>query len=77
MHALDQVDTADADARNFIFFSDSKSALQAVLGILHPLVIKRLEYLYWLVQYHKKRLLFYWIPSHVGIRGNEETTLTF
>ena len=36
------------------------------------LVLGVLERLHWLVQYHDKRILFYWIPSHVGIRGNEK-----
>ena len=43
--ALDRVETADDDERNFIIFSDSKSALQAILGQdwTHPLVLYILE----------------------------------
>ena len=69
--ALDRVETEDE--RNFIIFSDSKSALQAILGQdwTHPLVLYILECFHWLVQYQEERILFYWIPSHVGIRGNE------
>ena len=39
--ALDRVETADDDERNFIIFSDSKSALQAISGQdwTHPLVL--------------------------------------
>ena len=72
--ALDRVETADDDERNFIIFYDSKSALQAISGQdwTHPLVLYILECLNWLVQYQKKRILFYWIPSHVGFRGNEK-----
>ena len=72
--ALDRVETADDDERNFIIFSDSKSALQAISGQnwTHPLVLYILERLNWLVHYQEKRILFYWIPSHVGIRGNEK-----
>ena len=68
------METADDDERNFIIFSDSKSALQAISGQdwTHPLVLYILERLNWLVQYQQKRILFYWIPSHVGIRGNEK-----
>ena len=70
--ALDRVETADDDERNFIIFSDSKSALQAISGQdwTHPLVLYRLERLQWLVQYQEKIILFYQIPSHVGIRRN-------
>ena len=54
--ALDMVEKAD-DERNFITFSDSKSALQAILGQdwTHPLVLYILERLDWLVQYKEKK----------------------
>ena len=53
--------------------SFSQSALQANLGQdwTHPLVPYKLERLNWLVQYQEKRILFYWIPSHVGIIDNK------
>ena len=59
--ALDRVETADDDERNFIIFSDSKSALQAISGQdwTHPLILYILERLSWLVQYQEKRILFY------------------
>ena len=71
--ALNRVEMADDNERNFIIFYDSKSALQAILGRnwTHPLVLKRLECLHWIVQYQEKRILFYWIPSHIGIRGEK------
>ena len=47
-------------------------AVQWLLEIWHNQGYKVLECLYWLVQYHEKGILFYWIPSHVGTRGNEE-----
>ena len=55
--ALDMVEKADDDERNFITFSDSKSALQAILGQdwTHPLVLYILERLDWLVQYKEKK----------------------
>ena len=69
--ALDRVEMADDDEKNFIIFSDSKSALQAISGqdLTHPLVLCILESFNWLVQYQEKRILFYWILSRVGIRG--------
>ena len=71
--ALDRVEMADDHERNYVFFSDSKSALQAISRQywMHPLVFKVLECLHWLVQCQEK-ILFYWVPSHVGIRGNEK-----
>ena len=76
--ALDKVETAGDNERHFVIFSDSKSALQAILGQdwTHPLVLKVLECLHWLVQYQEKRILFYWIPSHFGINGNEKADAT-
>ena len=40
-------------------------------GISRSLVLNELERFHWLVQYHEKQIFSYWIPSHVGIRGNE------
>ena len=39
---------------------------------MHPLVRKVLERLHMIIQYHEKSILFYWIPSQVGIRDNEK-----
>ena len=43
--ALDRVEMADDDERNFIIFSDSKSVVQAISGLnwTHPLVLYILE----------------------------------
>ena len=72
--ALDRVEKLDSDERNFIIFSDSMSALQAILiqDWMHPLVLKVLERLRLLVQYQEKIILFYLAPIHIGIRGNEK-----
>ena len=72
--ALDCAEMVDNDEKNFIIFSDSKSALQAILDQdwRHSLDLKVLERLHWLVQYQEKKILLYWIPSHEGIRGNEK-----
>ena len=66
--ALDQVEMADDYDGNFIIFSDSKSALQAIWGRdwTYPLVLKIQERLHFLVQHQGKRILFHWIPSHIG-----------
>ena len=58
--ALDRVETADDDERNFIIFSDSKSALQAISGQdrTHPLVLYILERLKTSSQETKLRLNF-------------------
>ena len=50
--ALDWMETAVDDERNFIIFSDTKSAFQVTLGhdCTHPLVPRILKRLLWLVQ---------------------------
>ena len=59
--ALDWFKTEDDDERNFTIFSDSKSALQAILGQewTHPHILKVQESLHWLEQYQEKGILFY------------------
>ena len=57
----------------FIIYSDSKSVLQ---GILHcrpknPSIVKVTE-LYTKAFHKGKQIVLCWVPSHIGIRGNEE-----
>ena len=70
--ALDHIETSDEE--RFVVFSDSKSVLQALQGgdWKNPLLCKVLERLHHLSTYLMKRIEFYWIPSHIGIRGNDE-----
>ena len=55
----------------FIIFSDSLSVLQALCNqkFENPLVCDLLERISQILA--SKRLVFCWLPSHVGIRGNE------
>ena len=55
-----------------MIFSDSLSAVQA-LGKLktdHPLLIQIQELLH-KINTDEKKIVFMWVPGHVGIRGNE------
>ena len=55
-----------------MIFSDSLSALQA-LGKLktdHPLLIQIQELLH-KINADQMKIVFMWVPGHVGIRGNE------
>ena len=56
---------------NFVVFSDSKSSLQALQNLWsnHPLVCRVLN-LHSLLCRLNKNIVFCWLPSHVGIRGN-------
>ena len=56
-----------------IIYSDSLSCLQAIqnMKLDNPLILKALVIHHKLVQCNKD-VIFCWVPSHVGIRGNEE-----
>ena len=58
---------------NFIIFSDSKSALQSVCNSFssNPIVTEIHRWIS-MVQSLNKNITFCWVPSHVGVRGNEE-----
>ena len=68
--ALDAITESDDD--HFIIFSDSLSVLLSLhnMKLDNPLILKLLEKLHHLSCAHKTIHLC-WIPSHIGIRGNE------
>ena len=59
-----------------IISPDSRYVLQAIWGQdwRHPLVVKVLKRLHWLVQYHDNCISFYWVSSNVDIRGTEKAS---
>ena len=60
------------DSSKFVIFCDSKSALQALLSKWdHPSVLCILKFLIDLHTTHKT-VVFCWLPSHMGITGNEK-----
>lgn len=67
------LDFAEAHvAKRFVIFSDSLSVLQAIHGAKwsNPLICEILEKCHFLSLYGKEIHLC-WVPSHVGIAGNE------
>ena len=68
--ALDFISTCDANNK-FIIFSDSLSVLKAMnhTSSKNPQIQKLLEKCHELLTY--KEIVFCWIPSHIGIQGNE------
>ena len=60
-----------AKNNKFVVFGDSKSALQALLSKWdHPTVQIIMRFLVFLHTVHKT-VIFCWLPSHMGISGNE------
>ena len=68
--ALDFISTCDANNK-FIIFSDSLSVLKAMnhTSSKNPQIQKLLEKCHELLTY--KEIVLCWIPSHIGIQGNE------
>ena len=56
---------------HFIIFSDSRSVLEALISAesKNPLVLEVVNLLHNLTP--EKDIVFCWLPSHIGIRGNE------
>jgi len=61
-----------SNRKQFVIFSDSLSCLQALkyCKYTHPLVLQICEYYHRLIT-RGKSIDFCWVPSHVGIHGNE------
>ena len=68
--ALDYISTCDANNK-FIIFSDSLSVLKAMnhTSSKNPQIQKLLEKCHELLA--NKEIVLCWIPSHIGIQGNE------
>ncbi|GBM34675.1 hypothetical protein AVEN_191834-1 [Araneus ventricosus] len=71
LHALSEISSGPPD--NFIIYSDSLSALESMTSLhrfSHPLTFNILE-LHDHLTFKGFSILLCWIPSHVGIPGNE------
>ena len=68
--ALDFINTCDANNK-YIIFSDSLSVFKAMnhTSSKNPQIQKLLEKYHELLAY--KEMVLCWIPSHIGIQGNE------
>ncbi|GBO22075.1 hypothetical protein AVEN_85730-1 [Araneus ventricosus] len=75
LHALERI--SKSVQRGFIIYSDSLSVLNSLKSFhdhKHPLVFKILD-LFEKLTFQGFTILFSWIPSHVGIDGNEEADM--
>ena len=77
MHALNMAVNVVAETKdntNFVIFSDSYSALRFLLNLRtnHPVARKLIHEVNRLQVEAGKIVKFCWIPSHVGVKGNEE-----
>ena len=70
INALDRV--YHSEGKDFVIYSDSKSTIESLklFNSFHPLIQKAQEWLFRISGRHKL-VHFCWIPSHVGIQGNE------
>lgn len=71
LHSLEKISSSDFGV-NFVICSDSKSSLQSIENIFseHPIVQKIHKILKDINDQHRS-VVFLWIPSHIGILGNE------
>ena len=71
--ALDFIESADDD--RFIIFTDSLSSMQALQSrkLSDPLVLEFLERFD--LMSTEKNIVLCWLPSHIGIEGNEKADL--
>jgi len=63
-------------SKDYVVFSDSLSSLQAIESckVENPLILKILKDHNQLIN-SGKSITFRWIPSHIGIRGNEDADI--
>ena len=75
--ALDYIETLPDIHRKFVIFCDSKSVLESIDSqeTKNPLMVDILDKIQYLIQRLKYNIKFCWLPSHVGIRGNEQADL--
>ena len=72
--ALDIIETQYESSGKFVICSDSQSALQALEGddFSNPFLLSVRERIHYLTTNCNIQLSFLWIPSHIGIKGNEK-----
>ncbi|GBM72911.1 hypothetical protein AVEN_68490-1 [Araneus ventricosus] len=71
MYALQKI--SSSSRRTLCLCSDSKSALESLSNFNHRMHPVSFEILVFLPALEKRgfKILFVWVPSHVGIKGNE------
>ena len=72
--ALDSVE--NSPNKSFLILSDSLSCITSLTNytLLHPKIVRLQQKIHALTE-TGKNIVFAWLPSHVGIRGNEQVDL--
>ena len=73
LFAIRYIFNLDSFKKSYVIFTDSQSVLSSLSGMFHSHPLTQ-EIKDWLVLLHtrrKSKVEFCWVPSHVGISGNE------
>jgi ribonuclease HI len=60
------------NTKDITIFSDSLSSLQAIMGSQPTSAVNTINEIKQLINYLKHQVTIVWVPSHIGLKGNEQ-----